>query len=462
MPDLGQTKSTVFDPGSTTVNPVEYARQKIRLQEAQNAMLLEEMRNKAALAREQMGLQERLGMRGMDIQESDPSRRAKAQLEVQGGTGMQMQALAQEPSFRALDLETRKYENERRDTASQRIVDQLQQMSLLREIVQKQRDEYGKAEPALEAAYQSAQQGMLGMLQKAGQGPGSAMAQGGAGKPAGGPRVSAGGAGGGWRGTLPAAPAVTPKASPDDWMAQEGVPSGPPARSPGGGVADVYDNRASTIASQEYSLRAVEDLNRIIADPGSSDHARRRAAESLKLIQEGMGVTENVSQAREQLESRQSALLGIKNREQAILNNPSMGMIFQEQMQGGMKRDDAILATLAQTEEALPGRMRDDLSDVEYFANLDDGGTPTDQHFTAIRQKIQSTYEQFLATMGKREADSYLDQLVAKMAEEFGDSEEDIVDDMNAQESRTLLRFIRSLSQQTEVKLTPTKRERRK
>lgn len=121
MPELGTTKSTVFNPGQTDINPVEAARRELAQRETRNAMILQRLRQQAErdkmqadLAREQMGLQRELP--GIAAQ-ADLARQGGSQMDIlgqQGEQAIQQQMVANEPSMAQVGLSREAAEEDRR------------------------------------------------------------------------------------------------------------------------------------------------------------------------------------------------------------------------------------------------------------------------------------------------------------------------------------------------------------
>jgi hypothetical protein len=121
MPELGETKSTVFNPGQTDINPVEAARRELAQRETRNAMILQRLRQQAErdkmqadLAREQMGLQRELP--GIAAQ-ADLARQGGSQMDIlgqQGEQAIQQQMVANEPSMAQVGLAREAAEEDRR------------------------------------------------------------------------------------------------------------------------------------------------------------------------------------------------------------------------------------------------------------------------------------------------------------------------------------------------------------
>jgi hypothetical protein len=122
MPTLGETKSTVFDPGSTGINPVEAARREMAMRQAQNALILQRLRQQSDIANQELALQRDM-----------PEIQARSSLIQQGGTGMDMARMmgeqsanaariANEPRRDALDFEKSRWSTEREDQSVARAV----------------------------------------------------------------------------------------------------------------------------------------------------------------------------------------------------------------------------------------------------------------------------------------------------------------------------------------------------
>jgi hypothetical protein len=421
MATLGQTKSTVFDPGTTSVNPVELARRQLIMQQIalqQNQQRLDMMRQ------------------SMAPREAAPVAQPQAEAPVRETPG----DIGSYASYRRNVAEARavRDRNKPKEVDFQTAMGELAKLDEMRDAYVSQR---GAMPPEMQAVFEAQRSKLLGSLPSAAPSSGGRFRMPAAELTPGGNTDPFGVLGN----MKPAGSgSAAPQLMPDGLPPEDAPAASPSAPLPDSLVAAIHGTAATAAPSADPAvseLRSLRDQFESTTDPAMRQFLAKRMQEIETTVGVGGQVDDLIAGIEGRAAQRQADVVGRDYRASAIRSNPNLAELLKERITRGMTEKAAIDDVVASIDpKAL---IQKGVADVAYFADLDDSltGNPTADHLKIIEAQAKSHYEQIELAQGKDAASSYIDALIATLEKEFGD----VSKDMNADMSRILLNNLRAL-----------------